>query len=72
VTYEPAVDTVLTTLGPYDGRTAATAALSYDYGRVNFTGGVTYGRLGDTTNVLETDYDDGSVWALGLRVGYTF
>jgi long-subunit fatty acid transport protein len=72
VSYEPEVDTVLTTLRPYAGRTAATAALSYDYGQFNFTGGVTYGRLGDTTNVLETEFDDGSVWAVGLRIGYTF
>ena len=50
----------------------ATAALSYDYGQWNFTGGLTYGVLGDTTNLLQTDYNDGSVWGAGLRVGYTF
>ena len=62
----------MTSLGPYDGRTTATAALSYDYGQWNFTGGLTYGVLGDTTNLLETDFNDGSVWGAGLRVGYTF
>jgi long-subunit fatty acid transport protein len=72
VTYEPSVGGELTSLGPYDGRTTATAALSYDYGQWNFTGGVTYGVLGDTYNLLQTDFDDGSVWGAGLRVGYNF
>lgn len=72
LTYEPAVDRATTTLGPYDGRTAATVALSYDIDRFKITGGLTYGKLGDTTNLLETDFDDGSFWAAGLRVGYSF
>lgn len=72
ITYEPDVGGEMTTLGPYDGRTTATAALSYDYGQFNITGGLTYGRLGDTFNVLQTDFNDGSVWGAGLRVGYTF
>lgn len=71
-TYEPSVDRQMTTLGPYDGRTAATVALSYDLDRIKITGGLTYGKLGDTTNLLETDFDDGSFWAAGLRVGYAF
>jgi long-chain fatty acid transport protein len=72
LTYEPDVGGEMTSLGPYDGRTTGTVALSYDYGQWNFTGGLTYGVLGDTRNVLETDYNDGSVWGAGLRVGYTF
>jgi long-subunit fatty acid transport protein len=72
LTYEPDVGGEMTSLGPYDGRTTATAALSYDYGQWNFTGGLTYGVLGDTSNLLQTNYDDGSVWGAGLRVGYTF
>ncbi len=72
VAYEPSVDEVLTTLGPYDGRATATAALSYDVGQVNITGGLTYGVLGDTTNILDTKFRDGSVFAAGLRVGYQF
>lgn len=70
--YEPPVDTELTTLGPYDGRTTLTAALSYDIGRANISGGVTYGRLGDAKNILRTDFDDGSIWGAGLRIGYSF
>ncbi len=72
VSYEPPVGGSLTTLGPYDGKTTLTAALSYDYGPANITGGVTYGKLGDTSNQLNTQYDDGSIWGLGLRLGYSF
>jgi long-subunit fatty acid transport protein len=72
VTWEPSVGGEMTSLGPYDGRTTATAALSYDYNSWNFTGGLTYGVLGDTQNFLQTDFDDGSVWGAGVRVGYTF
>lgn len=72
VTYEPSVGGIMTSLGPYDGRTTATASLSYDVGQWNITGGVTYGVLGDTENLLATDFNDGSVWGIGARVGYTF
>lgn len=62
----------LNTLGPYDGRTLGSAALSYDFERFNVTGGMVYGRLGDTSNAFDTAYDDGAVWGAGLRVGYQF
>jgi long-subunit fatty acid transport protein len=72
VTYEPQVDEVLTTLGPVDGRTTLNAALSYDMGQVNVAGGLSYGWLGDTTNLLDTKYRDGTIFGAGLRVGYSF
>lgn len=72
VTWEPSVGGELTTLGPSDGRTTANVGVSYDYGKANFAGGVSIGTLGDTTNVLATDFNDGSVWAAGLRIGYSF
>ena len=63
----------MTSLGPYDGRTTGTAALTYEVERqFDITGGLTYGVLGDTENLLQTDFNDGSVWGAGLRVGYTF
>lgn len=72
LSYEPSIGGRLTTLGPYDGRTTATAALSYDFGAANLTGGVTWGRLGDTANGLDTAFDDGTVLGLGLRLGVRF
>ncbi|WP_424931172.1 OmpP1/FadL family transporter [Amaricoccus macauensis] len=63
----------LNTLGPYDGRTLGAAAMSYDVDeRINITGGFAFGHLGSTSNGFETDFDDGSVWSAGLRLGYTF
>jgi long-chain fatty acid transport protein len=72
ISWEPSVGGEMTTLGPYDGRTVGTAALTYEMDRFEITGGVSYGVLGDTYNVLRTDFDDGQVWGAGLRIGYTF
>lgn len=72
VLYEPQSNDVLTTLGPVDGRTAVTGSATYTMGQIELTGGLTYGWLGDTSNVLQTRYRDGDYWGLGLRVGYTF
>jgi long-chain fatty acid transport protein len=62
----------LNTLGPYDGRTVGAVALSYDLERINVSGGVVYGALGKTRNGFRTDFDNGSVWGAGLRLGYSF
>ena len=72
ITWEPSVGGEMTSLGPYDGRTTGTVALTYEVGQFDITGGITYGVLGDTENLLQTDFNDGSVWGAGLRVGYTF
>ena len=72
ITWEPSVGGEMTSLGPYDGRTTGTAALTYEVNSFDITGAVTYRVLGDTENLLQTDFNDGSVWGLGLRVGYTF
>lgn len=72
LTYEPSLGGKLTTLGPHDGRTTATAALSYDFGAANLTGAVSWGMLGDTANALDTRFDDGSLLGVGLRLGMRF
>lgn len=72
LTYEPAIGGSLSTLGPYDGKSALTAALSWDRGPMTVTGAATYGRLGDASNALATDFDNGRIWGLGLRVGMSF
>jgi len=72
LTWEPSVGGEMTSLGPYDGRTVGTFAGTYETGPWSLTGGVSYGVLGDTHNVLQTDFNDGKVWAAGLRVGYSF
>ncbi len=73
VTYEPSIGGELTTLGPYDGRTTLNIGAAYDVNEsLNLSGGVTYGTIGDTYNVLDTDFNDGTVWGAGLRIGYSF
>jgi long-subunit fatty acid transport protein len=72
VTHEPQVNEVLTTLGPVDGRTTVGAALTYEIGRATLSGGVSYGWLGDTTNLLDTKFRDGETFGAGIRVGYAF
>jgi long-chain fatty acid transport protein len=70
--HEPSRGGTLTTLGPVDGRTILGAALTYTAGPLELTGGLSYGWLGSTRNVLDTDFSDGTVSGLGLRVGYSF
>ena len=60
------------TLAPYDGQVTGTLGLSYDIEKFNFSGGISYGVLGDAENDLGTDFNDGSVWGAGLRVSYSF
>ncbi len=70
--HEPASKTVLTTLGPIDGRSSLGIGATYTKDNVKITGGVTYSWLGDAENVLATQFDDGSAIGIGVRVGYTF
>ena len=53
ITWEPSVGGEMTSLGPYDGRTTGTVALTYEVNGFDITGGLTYGVLGDTENLLE-------------------
>ena len=72
VTYEPGNDTVLTTLGPVDGRTGLGLGATYTQGNMKVTAGVSYTWLGEAQNPLATQYEDGSALGVGVRVGYTF
>jgi len=69
--YEPASDTVLTTLGPIDGRMSIGVAGTYTMDNMKITGGVTYVKLGEATNILTTDFSGGSAIAAGLRIGWS-
>jgi long-chain fatty acid transport protein len=67
--WEPASDTVLTTLGPVDGRKTLTAGLVYSQDNWKITGGLSYSKLGDATNFVGTEFEDGTAFAAGLRFG---
>jgi long-chain fatty acid transport protein len=71
--YEPASDTVLTTLGPVDGRTSLGLGATWTRdGNVSVTAGVTYAWLGEAQNLLGTRFEDGDAFGVGVRVAYTF
>ncbi|MDU8945021.1 OmpP1/FadL family transporter [Ovoidimarina sediminis] len=69
VTYEPQIGTELTSLGPVDGRTGINLGAIYETDKVKITGGINYSWIGETFNVLSTDYDDGTSIGIGFRVG---
>ena len=70
--YEPQTDTVLTTLGPIDGRVTLGLSATYEFENTKITGGLSYTMLGDAENFAGTQYDDGSVFGAGVRVGWSF
>ena len=70
VVHEPEIGTELTSLGPVDGRTGINLGAIYENEKVKITGGINYSWLGETFNVLGTDYDDGTSFGFGLRVGF--
>lgn len=72
VAHEPQTNDVLTTLGPIDGRTTLALGGTYTRGAVEFAGGVSYSWLGSAENLLETKYNNGNGFGLGIRVGYNF
>jgi long-chain fatty acid transport protein len=70
--YEPSNDTVLTTLGPVDGRTTLGLGGTYTRDSVKVTAGVSYTWLGDAENPVGTQYRNGDAIGVGVRVGYSF
>ena len=72
VSHEPATDTVLTTLGPVDGRTTLGVGATWTRDNVSVTAGASYVWLGGAQNLLGTRFDDGTALGLGVRVGYRF
>lgn len=71
--YERRIDGITGNLAPIDGRQAITIGGSYTEGKVKFTGGIRYTRLGDvTTTTFGNSFDDNSSISLGFKVGYSF
>ena len=67
--FESSNDTVLTSLGPVDGRWSIGVGGTYTTGNVEITGGITYEELGETQNLLGTTFQDGSAIGIGFRIG---
>lgn len=78
--YEPSKGDKISPLAPYNGRKGITLAAVYTQDNMKITTGINYSKLGGTTlGVGPTDakrevakMDDGEVWGIGIRVGYSF
>ena len=73
VSHEPAAAYLpFTTLGPVDGRTSIGVAATYTEGHMKITTGITYVDLGETANLVNTQFSGGDAVGIGVRIGYTF
>ncbi|MDN3710837.1 outer membrane protein transport protein [Paracoccus cavernae] len=78
--YEPSKGDDISPLAPYNGRKGITLAAIYTQDKIKITTGINYSKLGgsnlgvgvedDKTRVGHTD--DGHIWGVGVRVGYSF
>lgn len=78
--YEPSKGKDISPLAPYNGRKGITLAAIYTMDNIKISTGINYSKLGGTslgvgpddakTRVGETD--DGDVWGIGVRIGYSF
>ena len=79
-TYEPTQDEPISPLAPVNGRKAITLAAIYTMDNVKISTGINYtklggpdlgvGQSGNKTKVAEMD--DGELWGVGVRIGYSF
>lgn len=74
--YEPENDDLVSPLAPTNGRKGITVAAVYTMDNFKVTTGVNYSRLGDarpqTGGVGRAQMEDGDIWGIGVRVGYSF
>ncbi|MEL6643504.1 MAG: outer membrane protein transport protein [Pseudomonadota bacterium] len=70
VLWEPQQDIELTSLGPIDGRLGFNIGATYETETMKISGGINYTQLGNASNVLGTDFDDGDAIGFGFRVGF--
>ena len=75
--WEPSDGSYRKNLGPRDGYTRLGVAATYEVGKVEVTGGLSYFWIGDTETAAgpvapATQFDGNTAWGAGLRVGYHF
>ncbi|WP_312527846.1 outer membrane protein transport protein [Paracoccus sp. (in: a-proteobacteria)] len=79
-TYEPSKGDTVSPLAPYNGRKGITLAAIYTQDNVKITTGINYSKLGGTelgvgpngNKRTVAEMDDGELWGVGVRVGYSF
>lgn len=78
--YEPSKGEDISPLAPYNGRKGITLAAIYTMDNIKISTGINYSKVGGTTLGVGPDdakrrvgyTDDGDVWGIGVRVGYSF
>lgn len=78
--YEPSKGDIISPLAPTNGRKAITLAAIYTMDNIKITTGINYSRVGGSDLAVgETGNkrtvattDDGDVWGVGVRIGYSF
>ncbi|WP_017998547.1 outer membrane protein transport protein [Paracoccus sp. N5] len=78
--YEPSEGDTVSPLAPVNGRKAVTVAAIYTMDNIKITTGINYTKLGDATLGVGpsgakrevADMDDSEVWAVAMRIGYSF
>ncbi|AGT09611.1 OmpP1/FadL family transporter [Paracoccus aminophilus] len=78
--YEPKKGDLISPLAPYNGRKGITLAAIYTQDNIKVTTGINYSKLGGSTLGVGPDAhktqvaktDNGDIWGIGVRVGYSF
>lgn len=78
--YEPKKGDLISPLAPYNGRKGITLAAIYTQDNIKVTTGVNYSKLGGSTLGVGPDgnkrevgkTDNGDIWGVGVRIGYSF
>lgn len=79
--YEPSKGDKISPLAPYNGRKGITLAAIYSpQENIKITTGINYSKLGGSTLGVGPDsaktevakMDDGEIWGVGVRIGYSF
>lgn len=78
--YEPSKGDWVSPLAPYSGRKGITLAAIYTMDNIKITTGINYSKLGgsdlgvgpsDSKRIVGKT-DDGEIWGVGVRIGYSF
>jgi long-subunit fatty acid transport protein len=74
--FEPSGDDLVSPLAPTNGRTGITLAAIYTQNNIKVTTAVNYSRLGDaqpqTAGTARAQMEDGDLWGVGVKIGYSF
>ncbi len=78
--YEDSKDDLISPLAPVNGRKSITAAAIYTMDNIKVSTGINYTKLGDAelgvgesgNKTKVADMEDNEVWAIGVRIGYSF